>query len=111
MINDIKALCDKYGDEFNWIPVTGNGEALVSELSRELTADHPLYNLPLRPLAKCESGDDVLFCIDCQSDKRCFIVHLTYSDNNPPPFPLYQAFVCFEGVVNHIENKFKKESL
>lgn len=58
------------------------------ELRRELSAGHPLHNLPARTLARRQDCDDVLFAVD-DGTERVAVVHLTWTQNPPafPPFP------------------------
>ena len=51
------------------------GVALLSELKKELSVSHNLYNVDLVVLAKCEANDDVLFT----DGSSYYIIHLTWS--------------------------------
>jgi hypothetical protein len=58
---------------------------LEAELRRELCAAHPLFNLPVRAIARRGDRDEVLFRSAC--DDRVFVVHLTWSEENDPRWP------------------------
>jgi hypothetical protein len=60
-----------------WYPVA-NPQEFLDELRLEVTSSHPLFDLPLRTIARRYDRDDVLFQIEDGSG-RVAMVHLTWS--------------------------------
>ena len=57
-------LSDEYGEKFNWrlIPLTQSGRGIfIDELKKEIGKNHFLYNKRVWAVAKCESGNKVLY--------------------------------------------------
>lgn len=100
-------LYNKYGDNFNWHILPCSSKTFVSELKREIAADHFLYNKDLRAVAKCDSNDNVLYVTDNQNGGSIYyIFHLTYSAHNPKGFPKYKDFADIYEVKNFIEQDY-----
>jgi hypothetical protein len=70
---------------------------MQQELARELSVGHPLFGLPLHPLARRQDCDDVLFAVDDGSE-RVALVHLTWKQSAPekPPWPITVVYKNFE---------------
>lgn len=71
-----------------WHPVAENPVQVAGierELARELAAEHPLFGLPMRALARRQDCDDVLFAVEDGSG-RVAVVHLP-SARHPKPAP------------------------
>ena len=58
------------------------------QLGRELSAEHPLFGLSVRTLARRQDCDDVLFAVE-DGTGRVAVVHLTWTHSPPerPPWP------------------------
>ena len=70
--------------------VSGQGEAFLQELKRELSAGHTLYELKLFALGHSSAADDALFE---DEEGRVFQVHLTFSRRaEQPPLPRTRAY-------------------
>ena len=57
-------LSDENGEKFNWrlIPLTQSGRGIfINELKKEIGKNHFLYNKRVWAVAKCESGNKVLY--------------------------------------------------
>jgi len=64
----------------HWVSLADSSKiaaGLERELSQELVAGHPLYELPVRAVHRSEANDDVLFAID-DGTHRVAVVHLTW---------------------------------
>lgn len=67
------------------------------ELKRELSAGHPLFDLPVKTLARRQDCDDVLFALE--DGTGCVaVVHLTWTQSPPerPPWPATTLFPSLE---------------
>lgn len=66
----------------------GQVAGMERELSRELSAGHPLYGVPVCTLARRQDCDDVLFALN-DGTGRVAAVHLTWTQTvpEPPPWP------------------------
>jgi hypothetical protein len=64
------------------------------ELHRELAPGHILYGMPVSAVARRQDCDDVLFALDDGSG-RVAVVHLTWSRETNPPFPVTDFFDSF----------------
>ncbi|WP_242840797.1 hypothetical protein [Butyrivibrio proteoclasticus] len=98
VIDEIRKLEEKYGEDFNWGTDFKN-EFFESELRKELALE-PSFNV--KAIARSYSNDDVLFEYD---DKVFRIYHLTYSGGEPR----YQEFTDGRAVVDYIERQFVEE--
>ncbi|ADB15836.1 hypothetical protein Psta_1154 [Pirellula staleyi DSM 6068] len=83
-----------------WHPVgedSGQVGGMEQELKRELSADHPLFGLPVKALARRQDCDDVLFALQ-DGTGRVAVVHLTWTRNPPerPPWPHTTLFPSLE---------------
>ena len=68
----------------------GQADAFLLELSREVSAGHPLRDLPLVPLGHSGAADDALFAAQ---DGRVVEVHLTWSRRSEqPPWPTHRFY-------------------
>ena len=64
-----------------WYSVADNlahAAGLERELSRELSAGHPLFGLSVRALGRRQDRDDVLFAV-ADGTERAAVVHLTWT--------------------------------
>ncbi len=70
-----------------------HGEALRSELLREVSESHILHGKEFKVLAKREDCDDILVSMD-----ECyFVVHLTWSGKQEnSPYPMTDKFKTME---------------
>ena len=69
----------------------GNGEAMVREAKKEISAGHPLAGKQLETLARRGDCDDVLF--ELAKGPEVAVVHLTWSSRREPRgFPDTQLF-------------------
>jgi len=73
---------------------------LERELSRELSAGHQLYGVPVRVLGRRQDCDDVLFALD-DGTGRVAVVHLTWTHSPPdkPPWPVTAVYRSFDAWV------------
>lgn len=83
-----------------WISIEGDPAQrteLTNELRREMSAEHPLYDLPVSAIARRRDRDDVLYVIEDGSG-RVAVVHLTWSRSAPEeaPFPWTELHADFE---------------
>lgn len=70
-------------------------EILAQELTKELSAEHPLFGLALSILAKREDRDDILL----ENNTEYYIVHLTWSGKTEAEgFPTSQHFPDFDAL-------------
>lgn len=110
----ICSLSEKYGEEFNWyvLPTDEVRGRFVHELKKELGEDNILFRSSVCAVAKCDSNDDVLFRICGENAGEAWrIYHLTYSSDNLPGFPRYEAFSDINAVCDLIEKQFITEFL
>ncbi len=70
------------------------GKLLTEELAREISVDHALRGKPLVALAKLDGEDDVLYQVKGDRE-QLYAVHLTWSVENVPDWPLATAFSGF----------------
>lgn len=71
-------------------------QVFLDQLHRELAPAHPLYDLPVKMLARCDDNDDVLFEI-LDSTPRVAQVHLTWiKKEQSPPYPHTKIFKNFD---------------
>lgn len=82
-----------------WHPISDLPDqvsGMERELHRELSPEHPLYDLPVRALARRQDCDDVLFQIADGTD-RVAVVHLTWKQggSETPPWPISATFPNF----------------
>lgn len=89
-------LYDKYGSDFNWL-ITSS-DYFVKELKNELYAKNCFDSISV--IAKCESNDNVLFCVD----GHYRIYHLTYNQNCN--LPEYIEFENISAVIKFIEKDY-----
>lgn len=69
---------------------TGQADAFLLELSREVSPEHPLSDLQLDPLEHSGAADDALFATQ---DGRVVEVHLTWSGRaEQPPWPKHRFY-------------------
>lgn len=79
-----------------WQPVAPTDAApLEAELRRELSANHPLFGLPLTAIGRRSDADDVLFVIR-QEPLRLAVVRLTWRGSAEAD-PQWPATEFFEG--------------
>lgn len=79
-----------------WERLKDAGEALVSELQKELSPQHVLHGVPVVAVARRIDCDDVLFVI-ADASKPLAVVHLTWAgeterDPRWPSTTLYQSW-------------------
>lgn len=67
----------------------------ATELAREVCPGHPLWQLPVRVLARRQDCDDVLFALE-DGTGRVAVVHLTYQAAHDPLWPSVELFDDFE---------------
>jgi len=67
----------------------------VAELAREIRSGHPLWQIPVRVLARRQDSDDVLFAVD-DGTGRVAVVHLTYQVELDPRWPSVALFDSIE---------------
>ena len=96
-----------------WYPVAHNPAQVAGmalELARELSVGHPLFDLPVRTLARRQDCDDVLFAIE-DGTERIAVVHLTWTHSPPehPPWPGTAIYTSFESWVADGMNTDHKE--
>jgi hypothetical protein len=86
----------------NWVGIATGGrqaQGLTAELQRELGPAHPLFELPLRPIARCLACDDVLFQVE--PDGGYALVHLTWTQRvEHAPSPRTQFFKSEADIAN-----------
>ena len=84
-----------------WEPLaTEQVESFSSELTRELTSTHPLYGLPLTPIARSTAADDALFSINSE---EVTMVHLTWSGRpENPPWPIHKRYPTLQSWVREV---------
>ena len=73
-----------------WMPI-GNAATFENELRKEVPSGHVLEGVKVVALAKRGDCDDVLFRILDGTD-RVAVVHLTWSKNVSPEWPLTQFY-------------------
>lgn len=78
----------------------GEAAGLERELSRELSAGHELWGVPVRALGRRQDCDDVLFALE-DGTGRVAVVHLTWTHSPPdkPPWPATGIYHSFEAWV------------
>jgi hypothetical protein len=75
--------------------------AFLAELKKELSPGHVLHGQALRPLARRDANDDVLFIWD-NEPSRFTVVHLTWSGHaEQKGFPFVEYDGNFEGFLAH----------
>lgn len=74
--------------EIPWV-LPKNAAALDAELQKELTRGHMLYGVKANCFARCLASDDTLYAIE---DGRYAVVHLTYVEDERPPWPKCHVF-------------------
>lgn len=94
-------MIEKYGDDFNWMPVPFSRTSFVNELNNELGENR--FSHQIYAIAKCESNDDVLFLIE-ENDYR--IYHLTYSKKSIEGYPRFLAFDGLQSAFSHMEKEY-----
>ena len=87
--------------EYPWVAVE-DGSALTSELKREVTLGHVLYDVGnLQALARRGDRDDVLFA----ADGMFVVVHLTYAGvENDPRWPSVTLYSTWNECLTRIRN-------
>lgn len=100
VINEIRKLEEKYGEEFNW-GTELKSEFFENELKKEVVL---LSDSNVKAIARSYSNDDVLFVLD---DKVYRIYHLTYSGGTPR----YQEFIDGKTAVDYIEKAYIEDYL
>lgn len=71
-----------------------SSQQAASELAREVRPGHPLWQVPVRVLARRQDSDDVLFAVD-DGTGRVAVVHLTYQVEQDPRWPSVTLFEDF----------------
>ncbi len=76
-----------------WAAVSEYAHNLEQELSREVTAGHPLFMCKPRAIAQRIDNDDVLFQVD-STEHPYVVVHLSWTGEpeNDPKWPDAQLF-------------------
>jgi len=74
-----------------WESINGSPETLNQELTRELSAGHELYGLKFNAVATRCDRDDVLFKLEGHAQEYA-VVHLSYSAENEPSYPLSRFY-------------------
>ena len=83
-----------------WHPLEGGtpDDGTVRELRREMCRGHVLHGVPVRPVARRQDCDDVLFEL-LDGTGRLAVVHLTYARETDPQWPettLFDRWQDFE---------------
>jgi hypothetical protein len=68
---------------------------MEAELRREVTAGHPLDQVPVRALGRRQDNDDVLFLVE-DGTRRVAVVHLTWSPHEKAPWPWTNFYPSLE---------------
>lgn len=100
-------LSDEYGEKFNWrlIPLTQSGRGIfIDELKKEIGKNHFLYNKRVWAVAKCESGNKVLYLTGNEKGEDTYYVFdLTYLEHNTGKFPEYEELGDLHAVKEYME--------
>lgn len=100
-------LFDEYGEKFNWrlIPLTQSGRGIfIDELKKEIGKNHFLYNKRVWAVAKCKSGNKVLYLTGNEKGEDTYYVfHLTYSEHSTGKFPDYEELGDLHAVKEYME--------
>jgi hypothetical protein len=82
------------------LPIGSPQDSLVQELQSELVPAHVLFAMPVRPIAKRQDCDEVLFEL-LDGSGRYAVVHLTYAQHlEPDPrWPETRVFGSWDGFV------------
>ena len=100
-------LFDEYGEKFNWrlIPLTQSGRGIfIDELKKEIGKNHFLYNKRVWAVAKCKSGNKVLYLTGNEKGEDTYYVfHLTYSEYSTGKFPDYEELGDLHAVKEYME--------
>lgn len=80
-------------------------QSLISQLEREISSNHILFDKKVETLARRLDNDDVLFLVE---DSSFVVVHLTWSNNshNDGRFPISEKYDSWEDLY---ENKILKD--
>jgi hypothetical protein len=92
----IPAMPGRLGLPSPWLDFTGAVDEshddrafLLDELRNELRQGHGLFGLDVEVVARCHGHcDDIIL----RSPDACWRVHLTYSENERPPWPMTDRF-------------------
>lgn len=81
---------------------------LVSQLKREISTNHILFEKKVETLARRQDNDDVLFLVDNSSFT---VVHLTWTNNshNDVRFPICEQYVSWKELYENRILKDKEE--
>ncbi len=101
-------LYKKYGNQFNWRPISFSDQFFINELNLELTSNHPLYGKIKWAVARSISNDDVLFL---DENNKWYIIHLTYSKSNSLGYPKFKEFLDLDNVMQFIEEEYELDYL
>ena len=84
--------------QWDWSWRTQSRAAMVAELERELSRDHPLHGLAVSPVAKCGHCDDVAYQL---TDGTFVLVHLTWTRKEErSPSPRWVSAADWAGLVD-----------
>lgn len=83
-----------------WEEYEHNSNHAEKELARELCKDHSLYNVKASALAHRCDCDDILFQLSDFTHEYA-VVHLTYSIESDPAYPLTELFENWEAWKNN----------
>lgn len=72
---------------------------LLEELNKEMSQGHVLYGVEVRPIARRQDNDDVLFAVFDKTKPSLVLVHLTWSGKKEnPTFPQAVFFNSLQDV-------------
>ena len=102
----IPATAGRLGLPSPWLDLTGADDGshedrafLLNELRNELRQDHDLFGLDIEVVARCDRHcDDIVL----RSPDAWWRVHLTYSKNERPPWPMTDRFDSTLGLVTNL---------
>ena len=81
-----------------------NFDAEINELKKEIGKNHFLYNKRVWAVAKCKSGNKVLYLTGNEKGEDTYYVfHLTYSEHSTGKFPDYEELGDLHAVKEYTE--------
>ena len=87
------------------VPLTQSGRGIfIDELKKEIGKNHFLYNKRVWAVAKCESGNKVLYLTGNEKGEDTYYVfNLTYLEHNTGKFPDYEELGDLHAVKEYME--------
>ena len=79
---------------------TEQSDKFTDELHREVCEVHVLHATSMKAVARLKGRDDFLFC-GLDANAPCFVVHLTWKQEQSPDFPWATKFASFEDFNNN----------